>query len=159
MKHVPFPPRGGAPVGFVTELSMLETGFVVYLRLWCSGDACRRQVEKDFTLSLGAVRGRAALDSFDELCSICVHHGRRPLMRHEVNCKCLGADESCLANFVAIATEGEREDAMFIATLMVRPDLTPRVTALAQDVGVALKQMFLHAGTKVPYPPPHQTIH
>lgn len=160
MRHEKFPPRGAAPVGFVGELPMLETGFVIYLRLWCSGPEHQQQVEKDFRVSLGDERGTRALHSFEELCSLCVRHGRRPLMRHHINCKCLGADESCIANFVAAATEGDKEDAMFIATLLVRPDMTPHVTALAQEVGLALKQMFLRAGTPTaPSIPRNKTLH
>ena len=29
--------RGGAPVGFITELETIEAASVVYLRMWCDG--------------------------------------------------------------------------------------------------------------------------
>ena len=56
-------------------------------------------------------------------------------MRHSVTCKCLGSDESCFANFIATATDGQREDAMLIATLLVRADMAPLVASLAADFG------------------------
>ncbi len=62
-------------------------------------------------------------------------------MCHSVQCACLGADESCFANFIATAATGEREDAMLIATLLVRPDVAPIVTSLAADFGLALIRM------------------
>ena len=137
--------RGGAAVGLITELSGLEAASVIYLRLWCDGADAQLQVRNDFTTCLGADQGRKAVRSFEELCSLCAKHGLRPLMRHSIHCKCLGSDESCFANFIATATEGEREDAMLIATLLVRPDFAPLIAALAADFGLALKRMHLSA--------------
>ena len=133
--------RGGAPVGFVTELGPIEAGAVVCLRLWCDGPDAHAQVWNDFASSLGPKRGREALKAFECLCDVCVRHGRRHLMRHQVNCKCLGADESCFANFVGYATDGEREDAFLIATTIVRPNMAPMAVEYAQQFGLALRQM------------------
>ncbi|KIN64650.1 hypothetical protein Z946_3542 [Sulfitobacter noctilucicola] len=137
--------RGGAPVGFITELDGIEAASVIYLRLWCDGAESQSQVWNDFASCLGADQGRRALNTFQELCALCTQHGRRPLMRHSVNCKCLGADEACFANFIATAVMGEREDAMLIATLIVRPDVAPLLASLATDFGLALKRMNLRA--------------
>jgi hypothetical protein len=137
--------RGGAPVGFISELDGIEAASVIYLRLWCEGPDAQTQVWNDFASGLGSEQGRKALKSFEDLCSLCTRHGRRPLMRHSVHCKCLGADESCFANFIATAATGEREDAMLIATLLVRPDVAPLISSLAADVGHALMRMRLSA--------------
>jgi len=137
--------RGGAPVGYVKELDSIEAASVIYLRLWSDGSESKASVWKDFASSLGPDRGRRALKSFEDLCNLCAQHGRRPLMRHSVQCKCLGADESCFANFIAIAAAGDREDAMLIATLLVRPDVAPQLTSLATDFGLALMRMNLAA--------------
>lgn len=135
------PHRGGAPVGFLAELGPIEAGAVLYLRLWCDGPDAQAQVWNDFASSLGPKRGREALKAFECLCDVCVRHGRRPLMRHQVNCKCLGADESCFANFIGYATDGEREDALLIAMTIVRPDIAPMAVKCAQQFGLALRQM------------------
>jgi hypothetical protein len=137
--------RGGAPVGFITELDGIEAASVIYLRLWCNGPDSQASVWNDFASTLGNTQGRKALNAFEELCSLCSRHGRRPLMRHSVNCKCLGSDESCFANFIGAAATGDRDDAMMIATLLVRPDVAPLITALATDFGLALKRMKLRA--------------
>lgn len=137
--------RGGMPVGFISELDGIEAASVIYLRLWCNGPDRQADVWNDFASSLGTIQGRKALQSFEDLCRLCSQHGRRPLMRHSVNCKCLGSDESCFANFIATAATGERDDAMLIATLLVRPDVAPLITSLAADFGLALLRMNLCA--------------
>lgn len=152
--------RGGAPVGFITELGAVEAASVLYLRLWCDGPASQSQMWSDFARELGPVQGRSAMQSFEELCRLCTQHGRRPLMRHSVQCKCLGADESCFANFIATAADGEREDAMLIATLLVRPDVAPLIASLATNFGLALKQMHLSAPRDMTTSlPSSQTLH
>ncbi|NSX55972.1 hypothetical protein [Parasulfitobacter algicola] len=137
--------RGGAPVGFITELDGIEAASVIYLRLWCDGPDAQASVWNDFASSFGATQGRKVLKSFEHMCNLCSQYGRRPLMRHSVNCKCLGSDESCFANFIATAVTGDRDDAMLIATLLVRPDIAPLLTSLATDFGLALKRMNLRA--------------
>ena len=64
-------------------------------------------------------------------------------MRHSIECRCLGGDEACFANFVATAAEGEREDALLMATLIVEPSVAQPLTTLATQVGLAFKQMQL----------------
>lgn len=132
-------------MGFVAELDAIEAASVLYLRLWNDGPEAQAQVRCDFTEMLGSDQGARAVQAFQELCDLCAIHGRRPLMRHAVQCKCLGADESCFANFIATAVEGEREDALLMATLLVRVDVAPVVVALATDVGLAMKRMRLRA--------------
>lgn len=131
--------RGAARVGLLADLDAVEAGAVLYLRLWCDGD--RAQVARDFERALGAAHGQAACRTLDQLCGLCARHGRRPLMRHHLGCACLGADEACFANFIAAALGGDREDAMLIATLILRADMAPCAAALAQDLGLALKRM------------------
>jgi hypothetical protein len=141
--------RGGATVGLISELDGLEAASVIYLRLWCNGADSQASVHGDFIATLGVEHGQKALTCFEDLCRICAQHGRRPLMRHSVNCKCLGSDESCFANFIGTAAQGARDDAMLIATLLVRPDMAPLVTSLATDFGLALKRMNLRAPLQV----------
>ena len=141
--------RGGAPVGFLTELDGIGAASIVYLRMWHNGPDSQADVWADLSSSLGADHGRKALKAFETLCSLCSQHGRRPLMLHAINCKCIGSDESCFANFIATAATGEHEDAMLIATLLVRPDIGPIITSLAVDFGLALMLMNLRAPKNV----------
>lgn len=150
--------RGGAPVGYITELGPVEAGAVLYLRLWCDGPDAQKQVWNDFATALGPQKGRKVLKSFESLCDLCVRHGRRPLMRHHVTCKCLGADESCFANFIGYASDGDREDAFLIATTLVRPDVAALLVSFARDFGMALKCMSIRAGRDTPEPQ-NKTLH
>lgn len=150
------PPRGGAPVGYVAELGAVEAGAVFYLRLWADGAAARQQVQDDFNMMLGSQHGANALRAFEGLYDLCARHGRRPLMRHHVTCKCLGADESCFANFIGYASEGAHDDALMIATTIVRPDVAPILASLAGEFGVALRRLALRAESNSPV---HQTLH
>ena len=140
------PPRGGAPVGMIEELSAIEAGAVHCLRRWSDGPAAQADIRYDFAATLGKDAGQEALDAFEGMFTLCARYGRRPLMRHSVSCKCLGADESCFANFVGYASEGAREDAFLIAATMVRPDMAGALVGLAEEFGLALRRISLKAG-------------
>ncbi len=133
--------RGAVPVGLLTEVGPVEAAAVIYLRLWCDGEDGRGKVAEDFCAMLGPRDGNAATEDFDQLCDLSMRHGRRPFMRHQLTCKCLGGDEACFANFIAAASEGQREDAMLLATLMVRPDMASCLVGLAESFGIALRRM------------------
>ncbi len=139
------PISGGRPIGYLADFDELRAAAILYLRLWSESETARDRLRRDFVLGLGPEQGQRAGQAFDELVSLCVRHGRRPLLCHAVTCDCVGTDESCFANFIATATEGEREDAMLIATLIVRADIAPLITSLAVDVGLSLKRMHLAA--------------
>lgn len=131
-------PKGGAPVGVLSDLDPVPASAVMYLRLWCEGH--RDQLRADLTPMLGPEVATRVGQEFDHLCSLCIHHGRRRMCRHHLQCKCLGADESCFANLVDLAAAGEDADAMLIASLMLRAEQVPLSTALAQSVGAALSR-------------------
>lgn len=133
--------RGGATVGRLSDLNLLEAGAVMYLRLWGDGAKGRADAASDFDIALGTDQGRAAMLTLDRLCSLCAHHGRRPLVRHGLGCACLGADENCFAQMVAAASEGAREDAMMMASLIVRPDFAPALASLSEELGLVLRRM------------------
>lgn len=137
------PPRGAAPVGFLDDLDAVEAGAVLYLRLWSDGPGAQAKMRRDFITALGLDHGQRALDAFEALLEICARHGRRPLMRHDVACRCLGADESCFATVLGYASEGASEDAMLLAASFVRPDMAGALAGLAQEVGLALRRMSL----------------
>ena len=134
--------RGAATVGRLADLSPLEAGAVLYLRLWGDGPQARADAASDFEIALGSDQGRAAMSTLDRLCSLCAHHGRRPLVRHGLGCSCLGADENCFAQMIAAASEGDREDAMMMASLIVRPDFAPALASLSEEMGMVLRQMM-----------------
>lgn len=144
-------PRGGAPVGYLADLRDTEVTAVLYFRLWNDGRA-RAGIEADLTRSMGCSLARSAVEALEGISALCAHHGRRPLMRHAVGCKCLGADEACLAHMIGAAADGEREDAMLMASLMVRPDFAPALAAMAESFGLALRRTGLAVAGEVSAP-------
>lgn len=153
------PQRGGAPLGYLTELPAIEAGAILYLRLWAEGDESRTRIRQDFEATLGRDGGASVYEAFDTLCNLSLRHARRLLMRHSVNCKCFSGDESCFANFVGAAGEGAREDALMIAMAFVRLDFAPLLIGLAQEFAMALRTMAARAQTLRTGMPPAQTIH
>lgn len=152
--------RGGATVGRLSDLTPVEAGAVFYLRLWADGANGRADAASDFDIALGADHGQSTMLTLDRLCALCANHGRRPLVRHGLGCACLGADENCFAQMIAAASEGAREDAMMMASLIVRPDFAPALASLSEEFGMALRRMT----TAIPLPttghhPPSAVLH
>ncbi len=110
----PIAMRGAAPVGRIDDLAPVEAAAVLHVRTWHDSPDAQRQIREDFAALLGPEAGDHALTAVDDLCSLCARHGRRTFMRHHPGCRCLGADEACLANLVGLAIEGEREDALLM---------------------------------------------
>lgn len=144
--------RGGAPVGMVADLDPVEAGAVLYLRLWSDGPDGKARMWNEFATTLGVQPARAALCAFEDVCALIARQGRRAMMRHDVTCRCLGADESCFAHMVAAAVDNQREDALLLATLLVRPDAAPGLVSLASEFGLALKRIALTAQMSEPVP-------
>ncbi|MCF3594596.1 hypothetical protein LZG00_11355 [Rhodobacteraceae bacterium LMO-12] len=151
--------RGSTPVGYVSELDPVEATAVLYLRLWNEGTEQQAQIWNDLATGLDPKEGELALRAFEQICRLCAHHGRRPLMRHGLRCKCLGSDESCFANFIGVASSGDFEDAMLIATTIVRADVAPSLTSLAETFGLALKRMSLRGNRPSHDDQMHATVH
>ncbi|UWQ78259.1 hypothetical protein K3725_13155 [Leisingera sp. S132] len=135
-------PRGGVTVGTLSELPPLEAGAVIYLRHWFSGEETRAQMRRDFEVNFGPEFADAAFEAFGCLCNFCATHGRRPLVRHGMTCKCLGADENCFANLLASAAEGQQDDAHVLASLIVTPRKAPELAQLASDCGLLMQQIM-----------------
>lgn len=131
--------RGGAPVGYLKELPALEAAAVIYLRLWCSGPETQAQVWNDFAVQFGGREGSQKLKAFERLMSSITDTARRPVMRHHVECACLGADEAVFANLIgAAANEDTIDDAALFAALLVRPGMATTIATRAQGVARSL---------------------
>ncbi|KPP84135.1 MAG: hypothetical protein HLUCCA08_01350 [Rhodobacteraceae bacterium HLUCCA08] len=137
------PARGAAAVGQLAELGPVEAGAVLCLRLWSDGPDDRAALQADLRQHLGASVGALACAAMETIGALCTRFGRRPLMRHDVDCACLGGDEAAFALLVATAAEGETEDALMLAALIVRADVAPMLIAPARDLGLSLRRMSL----------------
>ena len=117
--------RGGAPVGYLSELNQLEQNAILFLRYWSQRSMADNDLQNKFwsniTYDLGIAKTRQAIDAFDEIFTLCVKYSRRPIMKHDLECKCIGGDESCFANIIGFAQDGELEDALLLASNLVAP--------------------------------------
>lgn len=128
------PSPGGRPVGRLDALPPLPGLAVRALRRWC--DEGPMALARDLA-------GPEAADAFDALCRHCLAACRRPLMRHGAGCPCLGADEAVFARLVELAAEGAREEALWIACALVRPEAALSLLALAEQAGLALARALV----------------
>lgn len=134
-------PRGGAPVGMIAELPILERGAVLLMRQWCEGEAGRIAVTEDFTRSLGEARGASAVNCLGHLIALLVNHGLRPFMRHDLRCACFGCDESTFAHMIAAASAGDREEAMAFALTMMPAAIAYEAVQIAEPLGLLIHAM------------------
>ncbi len=135
------PPRGGSPVGRLSQYGAVESGAILYLRLCLGANGAMDRARSGLIEALGDTAGSRATEALTDLVTILVDHGRRPMACHGLACQCVGADEACLAQMVGCAAEGAMEDATLMATLMVRADLAPALAGAAQAFGLWLNQM------------------
>ncbi len=85
--------------------------------------------------------GEETIQNFSDICEIMFKYGRRHLIRHQTNCTCVGADESCFAQLITRAVCEEKEDSMLIALLLVPPVFAAPLVELSLEVGIAIKSL------------------
>jgi hypothetical protein len=114
---------------------------VRYLRDWCDSADGQIRVWSDLATRLGPARGQAALKAFEDMVAILLAFGRRPLVRHQANCTCVGSDEAVVALMVSTAASGAEEEAMMIGALLVRADMIRPLVDAAMRRGVILPEI------------------
>ncbi|MCA8880439.1 MAG: hypothetical protein KDA73_10895 [Rhodobacteraceae bacterium] len=140
---MPLDHRGGMPVGGLADLPALEFRAVRCLRLWCDGPDGWTRMQAEMADLVGPCRACRLGEAFDLTCRLMLEFCHRPLVRHEVDCPCLGADEATFAHLVRLAGLGDREEAMLLATHLVRADMAPIVVSHAARVGLELHRAGL----------------
>jgi len=131
------PDNPATPVARLDALPELQAWCVTALRHWMEGPATQTALRRDLACSHGVAGGRAILRDLDSLLDLICRDGRRQMMRRHVGCAAVAADEAVFAQFVATAATGQREDALLMAMLIVRPDLAPLAASLGQRLGLA----------------------
>jgi len=152
--------RDAAAVGHLHDLTPIEASAVLYLRLWCEGPDAQAKINGDFRIGLGVEQSNDAYAALSRLTQLIVQNGRRPLMRHALECRCIGADESCFATMIASAAEKDHEDAMLLASIMVNAQVASVAAYLAFQVASALKSMTRSCDAMMaPAPQPEPIFH
>ena len=68
--------------------------------------------------------------------------GRRRLVNHDLNCKCVGADESCFSYLVTRPTHTDKKDAILIGLLLTDADLAPELVYTAEDLAKGVQALL-----------------
>ena len=133
--------RGGAAIGVLNRMDSWESNLVINLRLWCDGPRGQSQVWREYRQSLPGAEARNECEAFEILLRTVISSAQRPLVRHDVGCPCLGADEGIFLHLVRTASAGYLNDAALIGTLMVGPAHAEHIALLAAQVGVCIRQI------------------
>lgn len=131
--------RGAVAVGQLHTLAAWQSLLVQHLRLWCDGPAGRNKVRDDWSASLNAADGEVTLEVFGALIQCLQTYARRPLIRHGVDCGCLGADEAVFTQVVSDASDGHLDDAVMLAGLIALPAYAEQIAILAGQVGASFR--------------------
>lgn len=133
--------RGAVAVGVLNALSAWEANLILNLRLWCDGPQGQAQVWTEYRSMLDGLTAQRECRAFERLLREVISAAYRPLVRHDVGCVCIGADESVFANLVRAAADGHMRDAALIATLIVGPDQAEDIAQLAAKVGHCARKL------------------
>ncbi|MEM6304264.1 MAG: hypothetical protein AAF744_06055 [Pseudomonadota bacterium] len=144
---------GGAPVGVLDRLPPWESRTVMNLRLWCEGPEGRAEVRAGFETALPLQDAEHQCRAFERLLQTILQAAHRPLVRHDVGCGCMGADEGVFLHLIRTAAMGRHRDAALIATLLVGPSEAEAVALLASKVGLCAKYMHACDTTRGPARP------
>lgn len=135
---------GAAAIGVLNHMEAWEANLVLNFRLWCEGPQGQAQVWTEFRTALPATVAQCECQRFESLVTTLIASARRPLMRHDVGCQCVGSDECVFVNLVRTASDGCLQDAALIAALIVPPSLAEHVALLAGHVGACARR--IHPG-------------
>ena len=77
------------------------------------------------------------------LLHVFAQHSKRPVVRHQPNCMCVGADENVFCNMLRLSLHGQNNEAMILGSLLVEAShlvtLVRRVTDVAHLIDRDLK--------------------
>ena len=125
-------------VGRVLDLPPLELQVAIYLRLWCSGPRGQTEVWQDLVARLGEPAAAAAMRAFEAFVRGLLAAARRPLVRHAVDCPCLGGDEAAMLRAVVLAASGEHEEAALILSWLAPPAAVGALVQRAEEAGLRI---------------------
>ena len=150
--------RGGATIGHLSTLDDWEALLIRELRLWCHGPEGQAEVWNGFAVNLPPGTADTEMRVFEDLIRTMATYARRPLVRHDVQCDCLGADEAVFLQIVKSACSGELHDAAMVAALAVMPAHAERVALMAAQVGTSIQRISAHLDVPAEPHKPHNVV-
>lgn len=150
--------RGGATLSVLTKMDPWEADCILNLRMWCDGYEGHTRVREAMTRDMGQERGVRAFDAFSQLITLVCHHAHRPLVRHDVACPCVGADECVFCHIIKTASDGHLADAALTASLLVGAAHAEHVAILAGEVGRAHRDATRVVHKSIETGPPRNVV-
>ena len=139
--------KGGSPVAVISDLSWEEQLVIYYFRCCFEGSEALLEVHEEFRFYLGNETANKTIGALQFLFSKLQNNGRRRLVRHDLNCKCVGADENCFAQLVTRSTYIDKKDAILIGILLTDADLAPELVLAAEDFAIGVKSLLKVIGS------------
>ena len=134
--------KGGSPVAVISDLSWEEHLVIYYFRCCFEGSEALLEVHEEFRFYLGTEIANKTIGALQFLFSKLQNNGRRRLVRHDLNCKCVGADENCFAQLVTRSTCVDKKDAILIGILLTDADLAPELVYAAEDFAAGVRGLL-----------------
>ena len=138
---------GGSPVAIMSDLSWEEYLVIYYFRCCFESSQALLEVHEEFSFYLGSEEADKTLGALKFLFSKLQSKGRRHLVRHDLNCKCVGVDENCFAQLVTRSTHADKKDAILIGILLSDADLAPELVYAAEDFAMGVKSLLKVIGS------------
>ena len=138
--------KGGSPVAVISDLSWEEHLIIYYFRCCFEESQALLEVHEEFHFYLGAEIANKTIGALQFLFNKLQNNGRRRLVRHDMNCKCVGADENCFAQLVTRSTYVDKQDAILIGILLSDAELAPELVYAAEDFALGVQALLKIVG-------------
>ena len=100
------------------------------------------EIHEEFSFYLGAETANKTMGALQFLFTKLQNSGKRRLVSHDLNCKCVGADENCFAQLVTRSTNTDKNDAILIGILLTDADLAPELVSAAEDFAQGVQALL-----------------
>ena len=134
--------NGGSPVAIMSDLSWEEHLVIYYFRCCFVGSEALLEVHEEFRFYLGTEMANKTIGALQFLFSKLQNGGRRRLVSHDLNCKCVGVDENCFAQLVTRSAYADKNDAILIGILLTNADLAPELVYAAEDFAQGVQALL-----------------
>ena len=138
--------KGGSPVAIMSDLSWEEHLVIYYFRCCFEGSEALLEIHEEFRFYLGTEKANKTIGALQFLYNKLQNNGRRRLVSHDLNCKCVGADENCFAQLVTRSTYTDKKDSILIGVLLTDADLAPELVYAAEDFAVGVQALLKRIG-------------
>ena len=138
--------KGGSPVAIMSDLSWEEHLIIYYFRCCFEGSEALLEIREEFRFYLGTETANKTIGALQFLFTKLQNSGRRRLVSHDLNCKCVGADENCFSQLVTRSTYTDKKDAILIGILLTDADLAPELVYAAEDLAKGIQALLKMIG-------------